>query len=242
MFYYYYGIAPVHKLLEDSEQDLYVFAVQPGCGFVKYIEGVPCAFPPEFGCQFHPLAFSSRKGDCGLPEPYVSESHIHEGLQFLCDGRDIPEKAVGFVNGHFQDIVDILSFILYGKGVFLISASPAFRADYIDRRQEIHLDDLYPCSLAFFAASSGYVEREPSGLEAPHFRIRCVLEQLSDVVEYPGECCRIASRCSPYRALVDFYQFVDVFDTDYAVMRERLQTCVVEFVFEHGHERFVDKG
>ena len=112
-------VSLVHKLLQHSEQNLYVFGVQAGCRFVKDVKGVAGALSCEFCGKFHPLAFASRESDRRLPELHISESDIREGLEFLADGGDVAEESVCLAYRHLKHIVDVFPFVFDGKGIVL---------------------------------------------------------------------------------------------------------------------------
>ncbi len=216
--------------------------MQAGGRLVEDVEGVAGALAAEFCGELHPLAFSSGEGHGRLPEPDISKADIHHGLELLGNGRDILEEFVCLADWHFQHIVDVLSLVFDGQGVLLVAAAAAGRADGVDRRQEVHFYDLDAGSLAFLAAAVLDIEGEAAGCEAPHFGVRGLFEEGADVVEHAGECGRVAPRSASDRALVDFYQLVDVGDALDAGVRERAQPGVVELVFEHRHQGLVDEG
>ena len=68
-----------------------VVHVQPGCGLVKYKEGVALPVPPsEEGGEFDALRFAAAERIGALAEGDVSQADILEGLEFgeeASDGR-----------------------------------------------------------------------------------------------------------------------------------------------------------
>ena len=170
------GVSLVHQFLEHVQKHFNVFGVETGGGFVKDVEGVAGSRAEELGRQFHPLAFSSGEGHRTLTQVHVTQSHVLVCLEFLGYLRNRLEEFVGFRNGHFKHVVDVFPLIVDGEGVFLVPPSPALVADHIHGREEIHLYHLDAGALAFLATTTGHVERESSGPEATHFRIRCFCE------------------------------------------------------------------
>ena len=213
--------------------------MQSGRRLVQYIQCTAGAFPCKLRRQLHPLAFSAGERDCRLSQPDIPESDIRQGFQLLGDGRYIAEKFICFAYGHFQNIIDVLPFVFYCEGVFLVTASPAFFADHIDRRQEIHFDYLDPCTLALLATSSRDIERESSCLESAHLGVRSGFEEGADIIEYSRECGRIAPRCPSYRRLVYLYQLVYVFHSHQTVVGKRLHLGVIEPVLQDRHQSVV---
>ena len=191
--------------------------------------------------QFHPLAFATGESDCRLAQPDITQPYIYHRFQFLGDGRNAAEEFVCFAYGHFQNIIDILAFVFYSQSIFLVPASPAFLADNIDRRQEIHFYYLDSGSLAFFTASSRNIERESSGLEPTDLRIRSRFEKGAYVIENTGESRRVTARGPSDRGLVYFYQLVYIFHSHDLPVRKRMHFGIVEFVFQHRHQGVVDE-
>ena len=131
MFYDNHGVALVHQPLKHVQQDLDVLAVKTRGRFVKNVEGVARAFPAELGGQFHPLAFSSRERYGGLPEADISETHVHQSLEFRGYGRDVLKEAAGLADWHFQNVVDVLAFVSDRKRVLFVPLSSALFADHV---------------------------------------------------------------------------------------------------------------
>ena len=171
----------------------------------------------------------------------VTETYIDQRLQFLCDGRDWLEELVGLADRHLKHIVDVFAFVVHGQRVLLVPLAPAFVADHIHGRQEVHLNNLDSGSFAGLAAATGNVEREPAGLEPAHLGVRSVREQITDVIEHTRERRRIGSRRTSDRALVDLNQLVDVLHTFNRVVCQRTQLSPVELVFENRHQGLVDE-
>lgn len=129
---------------------------------------------------------------------------------------------------------------MHGQGVLLVPLAPAFVADHVHGRQEVHLYDLDSGSLACLAAATGHIEGEPAGLESPHLGVRSVGEQVADVVEHARECGRIRSRRTSDRALVDLDELVDVLHALDRVVGKRAEFRPVELVLQNRHQGFVD--
>ena len=172
----------------------------------------------------------------------ISEAHVHHRLEFRGDLRDGLEELVGLLDGHFQHVVDVLALVADGEGVLLVAAAAALVAGHMDRREEVHLDDLDARALALLAASAGDVEGEAAGLETPHLGVLRILEQEADVVEHAGEGGRIRPRRAADGRLVDLDELVDVLHPLDSLVRQGFLLGAVELLLEDGHERFIHQG
>ena len=172
----------------------------------------------------------------------VTQSDVHEGLQFPCDVWDGLEEFIGLAHRHLKDVVDVLALVAYGEGVFLVAPSPAFVADHVHRRQEIHFNNLESGAVAGLAASACHIEGEPAGLEAADLCVGCVLEKVADVVEDSCECRRIGPWGASDGTLVDFDQLVYVARTFDRVVGKGFQLRPVELVLQDRHQGLVDQG
>ena len=115
-----------------------------------------------------------------------------------------------FFRSHFKNIIDILSFICTLQCFFVVSLSMAYFTRYINIRQEVHGDHFHAVSLAGFTSSALRIEGEAAFVIASEPCLRRMCEYIADIVEYAGICCRIGTRCSADRILVDLYKLVDV--------------------------------
>ena len=213
--------------------------MQASSRLVKYIKGVSCVLPVEFRCKFHPLALSSRQCYRRLTEMDIAESHIHEGLKFLGNLGNLLEKLIGLGYRHLQHVIDTASLVLDRKRILLVTVAAALIADDIDRRQEVHFYHLDTGPFTSLATASCDIEREPSGSESAHFGVRRFGKQGTDIIEHTRKCGRIAPRSPADRALVDFYELVDVFDSDNVRIRQRMHLGIVELVLQYRHQCLV---
>src|SRR5918994_587893 len=98
------------------------------------------------------------------------------------------------------------------QGLVVVAASFADLARDVDVREEVHLYPDLAVPPARLAPASLYVEREPSRLVAPDLGLRRRGEELPYVVEDLGVGRRVGTGRPPDRALVYFYDLVDVLD------------------------------
>ena len=173
---------------------------------------------------------------------HVSESDIHQGLQFRGDFRICPEKLIGFADRHLQDVIDVFALVPYCKGVFLVALASANLAWDGDAGQEVHLYQFQPCSLALLASASGHVEREAPGLETAYLGIWSGLEKRPYVVENPCESGGIAAGTASDGGLVHLYNLVDILDALYLLVRQRFGSAAIEFRLQDRDEGFVDEA
>ena len=126
---------------------------------------------------------------------------------------------------------------MHSQGVLLVAPALAYGAFDVYGGEEIHLYNLKPGSLAFFAASPAHVEAEAACLETANLGIRCGLEELAYVSEHIGEGGGVAARGPAYGTLVHLYYLVYMVKPFYAAVFQGVHLGVEEVVFQYGHER-----
>ena len=139
-----------------------------GCGFLL----------PEVVSQLDPLVFATRKGGGGLAELDVSKPHV---LQRLEHGYYAPLTVSGkelyrLVDGHVEDVVDVLSLIPYVKYVLLEASAVATFAFEDEVGHELHLHRNGAFALTLFAASATCVETEERS-RIPHLLCQWLLSE-----------------------------------------------------------------
>ena len=202
----------VNETLEHLKQFANVLEMQAGGWLVEDVEGATRGALPQLGGQLDPLCFTTRESGGRLAKPEVSQSHVVESLEDPDDLGLILEELEGFLDGHLENIGDVVAFPENLKCLPVVPLASAHLTRHIHVGKEVHLDLDRAVAFARLTASSGHVEREATGFVAPGSRLFCLGEQGADVVE---ELCvggRIGSRCSPDRRLVDVDHLVDQID------------------------------
>jgi hypothetical protein len=110
---------------------------------------------------------------------------------------------------HLEDIVNILAFVVAGKGLLVIAHPIALIALDVDVWQEVHRNIDDASALAFLAASARDVKGETAFVEAPFLGLRGLREKIADIIEDFGIGGRVAPRGSPDRLLGHVDDFVD---------------------------------
>ena len=153
-----------------------------------------------------------------------------------------PQVFEGFIDGHGQEIGDVLALIEDGQGFLIVTFAAAAVAGYQDIREEMHLDLLRSGPLAFLAAAAGKVEAEPARRVAPHPRFRRPREQLPERCEQAGVGRGIGAGRPADGFLVHGDDFVDLLDTEQRLVGPDPLLAVVKEVEQALVKDVVDQG
>ena len=93
------------------------------------------------------------------------------------------EVDESFFDGHVEDVVDVLAFVLNIEDGGFVTCSITFFTGELDVGQELHLDRDGAVAFADVATAAGDVEGEVTGAEATTFGIGLCGEEGADVVE-----------------------------------------------------------
>src|SRR5262249_45206717 len=133
-----------------------------------------------------------------------------------------------FLNRSVQQVGDRTTFVLHRQSLAVVSRASTYIAQDVDVREKIHLDALQPVALTRLATPALHVERESSRFVASFARLGGHRIQLPDRSEHSGVRSWIRSRSSSDRRLIDLYDLVDVFETQYLTMRSRLDKTSID--------------
>src|SRR6185369_6603340 len=117
-------VARSAELEEDLQKLGHVVKVQAGCGLVENIKRMAGCLSTELRGEFDSLRFSAAQGGPGLSEPNIAETDLREGEQRFVDLRHCPEKGGGFVHRHFENIGDVLAFIIDLERLAVVTPPP----------------------------------------------------------------------------------------------------------------------
>ena len=84
-----------------------------------------------------------ERGGGGLAEADVTQTYVHQGLQFARYGGDGIEKFAGFFDGHVEDLADVFAFVLDFEGFAVVAFAVADFAGDVHVGQEVHFDFNY---------------------------------------------------------------------------------------------------
>ena len=112
--------------------------------------------------QLYTLVFSTRERRRVLSKFYVTQAYILKSLQALndCSIAMFLEELDSLGDGHVQDIINILSVIVYIENLFLKTVSMTCLTLKHQVGHELHLYSNYTCTLTFFASSAIGIKRE----------------------------------------------------------------------------------
>src|SRR6202171_2402940 len=203
-------VAPVNELLEDPEEPLDVGEMEPGGGLVEDVEGHPGVPAGELGRQLDALGLATGQGGGGLAQADVAEAHVGQGLQLARDPRLVLEQLQGLVDGHVEDLGDVVALEAHLQRLAVVALALAHLAGDIYVGQEVHLDLDHPVTLAGLAAAALDVEGEAPWAIAALAGLGQGREQLPDVGEDAGVGRGVGPRGAADRRLVDVDDLVEV--------------------------------
>ena len=158
------------------------------------------------------MAFAAGDGGAGLAQLDVAQPDGLEGLELAVELFDGFKELSGLVDGHVEDVADVLVLVLHLERGAIVACAVAFWTIDVDGGQEAHFEGFDPRALAAFAAPALYVEGEAPGLVAAHFGQWGFGEELADI----SEDVRVGGWVAPWGAtewrLVDLDDLVNVPD------------------------------
>src|ERR1700727_1598692 len=145
-----------------------IVEVQPGSRLIENKKDPTlCPALTEEGGQLDALCFATGEGIGGLTEFYIAQADVAQRFDLLEDVLLVLEKSKGFVDAHFQYIVDVLFAIGDLKDLVLESLTVAYFTREVNVGKELHFHHLFAFAFAGVAAAAVDVERKVFGLKAP---------------------------------------------------------------------------
>ncbi len=129
------------------------------------------------------LGFAAGERSGGLAEADVAEAYFVEDVELVDDFGVAGEVDEGFLDGHVEDVVDVLALVLDVEDCGFVTSTVAFFAGEFDVGEELHLDGDGAVAFADVAAAAGDVEGEVAGAEALALGVGLGGEEGADVVE-----------------------------------------------------------
>jgi hypothetical protein len=219
------GAAAFDEFAEGCEEFGYVVEVEAGGGLVEDVEGAAaglgCGFVGgaavgdgsrggEVGGEFDALGFAARERGGGLSETDVAEADLVEDVKLVDDLWVAGEVDECLLDGHVEDVVDVLAFVADVEDGGFVACSVTFFAGEFDVGEELHLDGDGAVAFADVAAAAGDVEGEVSGAEAAALSVWLGGEEGADVVEGFDVGDGVGSRGAADCGLVDEDDVVEV--------------------------------
>ena len=135
------------------------------------------------GGELDALGFAAGEGGGGLAEADIAEADFVEDVELVDDARVSGEVGEGFLDGHVENVVDVLAFVFDVEDGGFVTGCVAFFAGEFDVGEELHFYGDGAVALADVAAAAGDVEGEAAGGEALAFGVGLGGEEGADVVE-----------------------------------------------------------
>ncbi|MNH06966.1 hypothetical protein D3C79_663460 [compost metagenome] len=228
--------------MQHRQQLLDIGEVQAGGGFIKNIQRLASAPFRQLTRQFHTLRFTTGKGGGRLPETDIGKPNLHQRLQLARQGWHGIKEVTGFLNGHFQHFVDVLTLVLHFQRFAVIAFAFALIARHIDIRQEVHLYLDHAVTLAGFAAAALDVKAETARRVATGTGFRYPGKQFTHRGEDPGIGGRVRAWRTANWALIDIDHLVEMFQAGHFAVRSRFGNgCTVELTLGDREQRVVDQ-
>src|SRR5690554_1339778 len=123
------------------------------------------------------------------------------------------EKFHSIIYTHVQDIADGFATLADFQGFPVVSPPLTGFAGNLHIRQEIHLYHFHACSLAGFASATLDIKGESAWLVTPDLGFRQLHKQAPYIRKHTSIGGRIRTWGTTDRALVDFNNFVNMFQT-----------------------------
>ena len=172
----------------------------------------------------------------------IAQAHLIERFDFIIYGRDGLEKFASLLHRHVEYVGNALALVFNLQRFAVISSASAHLTGHENVGQEMHFNLNNTVTETVLASAARYVEREPACLVAPFLRVGSHGKKVADCVEYARIRCRVASRCSANRRLVNRDDFIEILDSLRAVVFPKRVLCAVVGICEHRINDFVDKA
>ena len=185
MFNHNQCVAALDQGVEGREEAVDVVEVKSRGGFVEDEECGDGALLREVVGQFHTLVFTAREGGGRLPEFDITESYIAERTEAL-DNLLLAvgfEEVEGLVDGHFEEVVNVLSLKTHVEDFVFEAVAVAGFAFENEVGHELHLHLHRAFALALFATAAVGVEGEEFGVHFHLARQRLFGHEFANLVE-----------------------------------------------------------
>ncbi len=158
------------------------------------------------------------------------------------DLRDILEKLQGILHSHFQNVRNVLPFILHFQCFTIITLAFADLARDIDVWQEMHFDFDNTVSAASLATTALDIKAKAASCIAARLRFYSLCKNITNVIEHPGISGRIRARRPANRRLININHLVKLPPPDQIIMLTRFAISAVQITRQPLMENPVNQG
>src|SRR5690606_25137292 len=187
------------------------------------------------------LRFTAGERGGVLSQADVGEADVHESLQLLRHDRHVAEEIRGILDGHLEDLVDVLALVTNLQRLAVVALAAADVAGDVDIREEVHLDLDDAIALAGFAAAALDIEAEAPGHVAARAGFLGAGEQFADRREQSTVGSRVRSWRAADGALADVDDAIDEFESADAIVWRGIPAGAIESICYCLVQRVVDQ-
>ena len=124
--------------------------------------------------------------------------------------RNVFEKFHRIVDGHIQDLRDILFLVVNFQGFAIVTSSMADFTSYVYIWQEVHFNLDNTITRAGLTATALDIKTKTTLLIATNLGFICLSEEVTNIVKYTCIGSRVRPRCSSNWTLINVYQTIDM--------------------------------
>ena len=125
---------------EDLEQARDVVEVEAGRRLVEDVEGLAGRPLRQLGGQLDALRLAAGERRGRLAEVDVAHPDVVERLELVADRRHRLEELERLLDGHLQDLGDVLALVVDLERLAVVALALADLALHVHVGQEVHLD------------------------------------------------------------------------------------------------------
>ena len=210
-------------------------------GLVQDIDRTSRGTARKLGCELDSLRLAARERGRGLPDLDVAKTNVIERLQLALNGGKPLKEGKSLLHRHFQNVINVFSFIVYVQRIAVIALSLADVAGDVNVGQKVHLDAFDAVALAGLTASALDVKGEASRLKSLGSGVARLGKELADIPKEPRVGGRIGARRAPDGALVDADHLVQMLQPLDRAVLARVGDGAVELFRQNGIENAVDE-
>ena len=152
------------------------------------------------------------------------------------------EELNGLFYCHVEHISNIFAFVIYFQCLAVIALAPAYLAFHFNIGQEIHFYNPGSSAFTVLAPAAFYIEGETPGFVSPDFRFRYQRKQVADFRKNIDIGGGVGTRCSANGRLIDFNDFVNMFQTGKIYIGQCTGSASVIMPLHNRVERAVDEA
>ena len=101
-----FGSHKIDELLKNIEQLVNVSEMQPGSGFVEYVDRFTCRAFREFLREFDTLRFPTAQSRGRLPDLDITQTDVEQRLELLFDLRNVLQDRQSVLDRRVEQVRD----------------------------------------------------------------------------------------------------------------------------------------